>query len=339
MASQTIIAVFVVLAVAINAAQADSCARGCSSDLAAVQGQDGLFYINSCVARCQGTTLVSAPPARAAAGRLRIVSQKLMQQFAAENFRFINFARVRHATVNKQQQQQSSVSAPSLQQLPADRIIRYDAVNEAIYASAAPATLPVAEQQQIAAASRKLLSVQQQDERLAVSAQSSEPSLAAVGELLTYGQRYHCSAVLVGERTILTAASCVFDRHSGSFARGLYFVPGRFRDASGKIHAPHGAADVAEVFITSQFIVAGSEDSARSGDLAVGTLIKTACQAQQAGSALQLTECSIAEGQTGAPLVNAAGQVQGVVAASQADNAGVAVTPFLWETLIKPHLV
>lgn len=300
-----------------------------------------------------------------------------------------------------------SCSAPSLQQLPADRIVRYDAVNEAIYASAAPATLPVAEQQQIAAASRKLLSVQQQDERLAVSAQSSEPSLAAVGELLTYGQRFHCSAVLVGERTILTAASCVFDRHSGSFARGLYFVPGRFRDASGKIHAPHGAADVAEVFITSQFIVAGSEDSARSGDLAVvrlqagttlgrdvghldiaapaaeaaaaaapaiatsrrhlrgvaaageqpaaaaftltstgypadrpeGTLIKTACQAQQSGSALQLTECSIAEGQTGAPLVNAAGQVQGVVAASQAENAGVAVTPFLWETLIKPHLV
>jgi hypothetical protein len=75
--------------------------------MCALHVQDGLFYVNSCVARCQGTTLASATPAKAAAAGLRIVSQKVMQQFAAENFRFIDFARVRHAKVSKQQQQVS----------------------------------------------------------------------------------------------------------------------------------------------------------------------------------------------------------------------------------------
>lgn len=380
--------VFIALLSVACSATALSCERGCAGDFHPVQAEDGLFYLNSCVARCQGATLVAAPAAKAAAGRLRIVTQKLMQQFAAESYRFIDFARVR---------QGKSVGAPALEQLPADRIVRYDAVNGAIYATAAPAALPAAAEQ-LAAASRKLSFVQQQDERAAVATEAEAQPLAAVGELLTYGQKSHCSAVLVGERTILTAASCVFDRSSGAFARGLYFVPGRFRDASGKVHAPHGAADVAEVFVLSQYVSAGAaadiavvrlqaanslagavrympvaaqqqpaaavpavaasrrhlrgvEQQAAApsfaltsagypADKAEGTLVRTACQAQQQGSSLQLTGCSVAQGQAGSPLVNVAGAVQGIVTVgSAAENRGLAITPFLWEVLIRPALV
>jgi V8-like Glu-specific endopeptidase len=116
--------------------------------------------------------------------------------------------------------------------------------------------------------SRKLLFVQLRDERRTVSAQPAGMPLASVGQLLSYGQEWHCSAALIGERTIITAAHCVYDRSSGSFARGLYFVPGRFRDTSGAIRAPYGAYDVAEVYVPSQF-VSGEPQDIWDVDLAV----------------------------------------------------------------------
>jgi V8-like Glu-specific endopeptidase len=116
--------------------------------------------------------------------------------------------------------------------------------------------------------SRKLLFVRSRDERRTVSEQPAGVPLASVGQLLSYGQEWHCSAALIGERTIITAAHCVYDRSSGSFARGLYFVPGRFREASGAIRAPYGAYDVAEVYVPSQF-VSGEPQDIWDVDLAV----------------------------------------------------------------------
>jgi V8-like Glu-specific endopeptidase len=116
--------------------------------------------------------------------------------------------------------------------------------------------------------SRKLLFVRSKDERRTVSEQPAGMPLASVGQLLSYGQEWHCSAALIGERTIVTAAHCMYDRSSGLFARGLYFVPGRFRDASGAIRAPYGAYDVAEVYVPSQF-VSGEPQDIWDVDLAV----------------------------------------------------------------------
>jgi V8-like Glu-specific endopeptidase len=116
--------------------------------------------------------------------------------------------------------------------------------------------------------SRKLLFVRSRDERRTVSERPAGVPLASVGQLLSYGQEWHCSAALIGERTIITAAHCVYDRSSGSFARGLYFVPGRFREASGAIRAPYGAYDVAEVYVPSQF-VSGEPQDIWDVDLAV----------------------------------------------------------------------
>ncbi|KAF6263404.1 trypsin-like cysteine/serine peptidase domain-containing protein [Scenedesmus sp. NREL 46B-D3] len=245
----------------------------------------------------------------------------------------------------------STVSAPSLQSLPRDRVVLLDVARGAIYATKAPAALPSApaaavskravrgqpgemfkqqqqqpasggednqpaelltpdvtadlplirgsspspnpepssssgpsrasEQQQDGADSsdaqqqdssssnsRKLLFVRSVDERRVVSEQPAGMPLASVGQLLSYGQEWHCSAALIGERTIVTAAHCVYDRSSGSFARGLYFVPGRFRDASGAIRAPYGAYDIAKVYVSSRF-VAGEPQDIWDADLAV----------------------------------------------------------------------
>ncbi|WIA18268.1 hypothetical protein OEZ85_009735 [Tetradesmus obliquus] len=101
---------------------------------------------------------------------------------------------------------------------------------------------------------RKLLFVRKgSDERTAVSNTPGFP-LSAVGQLVSQGQPWHCSAALVAERTIITAAHCVYDPVSGTWAKSLSFVP-RFRDAAGKVKATAGTAAVAEVFIVGGFAV------------------------------------------------------------------------------------
>lgn len=71
------------------------------------------------------------------------------------------------------------------------------------------------------------------------------------------------------------AAHCVFDRATGAFAPGLYFVPGRFRDSTGNVRAPYGGFDVAEVYIMSQY-VSGAPQDMWSSDVAVVRLVETA---------------------------------------------------------------
>lgn len=128
-----------------------------------------------------------------------------------------------------------------------------------------PSPEPVSEPQQQqpehgSSHSRKLRFVRPIDERRTVAEQPAGMPLASVGQLLSYGQEWHCSAALIGERTIISAAHCVYDRSSGSFARGLYFVPGRFREVNGAIRAPYGAYDVAEVYVSSQFVSGEPQD-------------------------------------------------------------------------------
>lgn len=139
-------------------------------------------------------------------------------------------------------------STPDVSKLPSDRVVRYDVARGAVYASAAPATI-----QQVASASSssshtglRLLPFHAADSSShSTGSPSDNTPGAAIGQLLSYGQKWHCTATLVAERTVLTAASCVFDRQRGSLNRGLYFVPGRYRTADGKAVAPFGAADVA----------------------------------------------------------------------------------------------
>lgn len=281
----------VVLVASFAVASAASSCAACTGVFAPVTGEDGLPYINRCVAQCSGTqvaagktvemadlflsvqqqhsyriwegsssvnpatdtgrlplltitphsqfqTITGAPSHNAAAAYAgRSVSSSVMKAHAAEGFRFINFDRVMLQHSSKG----AATAAPSLSGLPADRIVRYSAAHGAIYASAAAVAASSSVEEQVAAVEEPeqaaLRKLQQQPAKVADS--------AAVGQLLTYGEKWRCTATLVGERTVVTAASCVFDRQTGAFARSLYFVLGRNRAANGEVVAPHGASDVA----------------------------------------------------------------------------------------------
>lgn len=117
---------------------------------------------------------------------------------------------------------------------------------------------------------RRLRFVQPVDERKLVQTLPAFP-LSPVGQLLSHGQEWHCTATLIAERTIITAAHCVFDRFSGSWARGLYFVPSRYRDGAGNIQAPVGSAYVSEIFIMGDYITGDPRDQ-WVGDMAIAVL-------------------------------------------------------------------
>jgi V8-like Glu-specific endopeptidase len=285
------------------------------------------------------------------------------------------------------------------------------------------------------------------DERTDVSSRPAFP-LSAVGQLLSHGQEWHCSASLIAERTIITAAHCVYDPVTGSWAKSLSFAPSKFRDAAGSVTAPAGTAAVAEVFIVGGFAVgepqflwekdmavvklavgtklarkvghlgvfipaaiahqqhaarmdasdradvpassgsttgsgrklklqhqaapatagvssssssSSSSSKARSiwsgmlstagypSDRQQGTLVTTKCLSQilpgttPRAATLKLQRCSTALGQSGGPLIDAAGNVGGVVAyevlGPQGYNGGCAMTPWLWLNLVSPNLV
>jgi hypothetical protein len=282
------------------------------------------------------------------------------------------------------------------------------------------------------------------DERTDVSSRPAFP-LSAVGQLLSHGQEWHCSASLIAERTIITAAHCVYDPVTGSWAKSLLFAPSRFRDAAGSVTAPAGTAAVAEVFIVGGFAVGepqflwekdmavvklavgtklarklghlgiflpaaiahqqraarvesgeGADVPASSGsttgsgrklklqhqaapatagvsssgsssskaksiwsgmlstagypnDRQQGTLVTTKCLSQvmpgttPRAATLKLQRCRTALGQSGGPLIDAAGNVGGVVSyevlGPQGYNGGCAMTPWLWLNLVSPSLV
>jgi V8-like Glu-specific endopeptidase len=121
---------------------------------------------------------------------------------------------------------------------------------------------------------RRLRLVNAEDERSLVMAEPDSLPLGAVGQLLAHGQKSHCTASLIGPRTLLTAAHCVFDRASGAFASGLYFVPGRFRTTDGVVHAPHGAYDVARAYVLSAY-TSGPAQDIWGRDFAVVHLVET----------------------------------------------------------------
>lgn len=127
-------------------------------------------------------------------------------------------------------------------------MVRYDIAHGAVYASAAPATIQhVAPASSYSSPHKDLLlpSPAADSSSHSTGSPSGITPGAAIGQLLSYDQKWHCTATLVAEHTVLTAASCVFDRQRGSLNRGLYFVPGRYRTADGKVVAPFGAADAA----------------------------------------------------------------------------------------------
>jgi hypothetical protein len=316
--------------------------------------------------------------------------------------------------------------------------------------SAAPDAIPasttdttVADSDSSSPAGRKLRFVRKgNDERTDISSSPAFP-LSAVGQLRSRGQDWHCSASLIAERTIITAAHCVYDPVTGSWAKSLVFAPSQFRDAAGSVMAPAGSAAVAEVFIVGGFAVgepqfiwekdmavvklavgtklgsklghlgvflpaaiahqqhalrvgggeradvpassgsttgsgrklmlqlqqatAGAGSSSISGkakksmwsgmlstagypmDRKHGTLVATTCLSQilpgttPRAATLKLQRCSTALGQSGGPLIDAAGNVGGVVAyevlGPKGYNGGCAMTPWLWLNLVSPNLV
>lgn len=337
--------VFVVFAIMWQLAVVVSaqCPEGCDGASESLTADSGLPYMNSCVARCQGSQVLTS---RTVGMQLdqRPASESVILAHAAQGYHFVNFGRVKRVKATLRGSQQAAVSAPAtLKDIPLDRVIMYDVSNGGVYATAVPAKLPAAASVDYAAvagaggdaytapqqpatqspapagtsemlnpeltvdikpspspaaatdstlvtpplmdvgnvggrrllASRKLQTVQTPDERVEVAAQPSDLPLSPVGQLMAHGQQWHCSASLIGDRTIITAAHCVFDRATGSFAKGLYFIPGRFRDSTGKIQAPFGGFDVAEVYIMSQY-VSGAPQDIWASDMAVVQLVETA---------------------------------------------------------------
>jgi hypothetical protein len=80
-----------------------------------------------------------------------------------------------------------------------------------------------------------------------------------------------------------------------------------------------------------------------------GTLVTTKCLSQvlpgttPRAATLKLQRCSTASGQSGGPLIDAAGNVGGVVSyevlGPRGYNGGCAMTPWLWLNLVSPNLV
>jgi V8-like Glu-specific endopeptidase len=89
------------------------------------------------------------------------------------------------------------------------------------------------------------------------------------------GDWYTCSAALIGPKTVLTAAHCVFDHDTGGWAQQLIFIPGAL-DAE---NAPFGTYDWDSVHILKGFI--DNYDGSNYGsvmpwDMAVITLTEAA---------------------------------------------------------------
>jgi len=90
------------------------------------------------------------------------------------------------------------------------------------------------------------------DTRSQVTDTSSYPA-AAVGWLWTEdqtGKWSTCTGTLIGPKTVLTAAHCVYDLATAGWAKDIKFIPG----ATDAQNAPHGSFDWASVNILKGFV-------------------------------------------------------------------------------------
>jgi hypothetical protein len=102
----------------------------------------------------------------------------------------------------------------------------------------------------------------------------------------------------------------------------LYFVPGRFREASGAIRAPYGAYDVAEVYVSSRF-VSGEPQDIWDVDIAVVRLQRNV----QVGKVLGYFGVAVpAVAAAAKPIAAAAAGVNNAAAAAAVDVAEIKAT-------------
>lgn len=240
-----------------------NCPNGCRGDKNPVCGSNGRTYHSACIAECQGVTIASSGPC-ASSGEEYInrgtqITKEHMERFKNEGYELLGAVKVGEfdpskGTFGKGRDKKNLASfVPTQKDLTELRF----SVDGFVYAgqpsrqtATAASTVTVVSAPYVpeqasetlnkTAGGRHLLAIFGIDDRVRITSTAYPRS---AGGLLTFKSgagSYICSGAMISERTVLTAAHCVYDRTSRTWANSWVFAPGRLSSTN----APFGSYSV-----------------------------------------------------------------------------------------------